>query len=87
MGVASGCNLWVWLSRGGCGYSVYIGVGNGCCVRRYIDFFILLIPTPFVLALFCSSSYPCFYVYLKNVFIHIIFFIMCIKVLKCILLH
>ena len=53
MGVASGCgeqevgvasgsgwNLWVWLV--------------GVVVRRYIDFIILLIPTPLVSALFCS---------------------------------
>ena len=53
MGVASGCgyqevgvasgsgwNLWVWL----------LGV-----VGRYIDFLILLIPTPLVSVLFCSS--------------------------------
>ena len=54
MGVASGCgekeagvasgsgwNLWVWLL--------------GVVVRRYIDFLILLIPTPHVSALFYSS--------------------------------
>ena len=54
MGVASGCgeqevgvasgsgwNLWVWLM--------------GVVVRRYIDFLILLIPTPLVSVLFCSS--------------------------------
>ena len=54
MGVASGCgeqevgvasgsgwNLWVWLL--------------GVVLRRYIDFFILLIPTPLVSVLFCSS--------------------------------
>ena len=54
MGLASGCgeeevgvaswsgwNLWVWL----------LGVG----LRRYIDFLILLIPTPLVSVLFCSS--------------------------------
>ena len=42
-GVASGigCNLWVWLV--------------GVVVRRYIDFLILLIPTPLVSVLFCSS--------------------------------
>ena len=42
-GVASGrgCNLWVWLL--------------GVVVRRYIDFLILLIPTPLVSVLFCSS--------------------------------
>ena len=54
MGVSSGCgeqevcvasgsgwNLWVWLL--------------GVVVRRYIDFLILLIPTPLVSVLFCSS--------------------------------
>ena len=57
MGVASGCgeqeagvashssgsgwNLWVWLL--------------GVVVRRYIDFLIILIPTPLVSVLFCSS--------------------------------
>ena len=53
MGVASGCgeqevgvasgsgwNLWVWLL--------------GVVVRRYIDFLILLIPTPLVSVLFYS---------------------------------
>ena len=42
-GVASrsGRNLWVWLL--------------GVVVRRYIDFLILLIPTPLVSVLFCSS--------------------------------
>ena len=38
--MASGWNLWVWLE--------YMSV----VVRRYID---LLIPTPLVSALFCSS--------------------------------
>ena len=64
MGVASGCgeqelgvasgsgwNLWVWLL--------------GVVVRRYIDFLILLIPTPLVSVLFCCSiptfcSFKCF---------------------------
>ena len=54
MGVASGCgeqevgvasgsgwNLWVWLL--------------GVVLRRYINFLILLIPTPLVSVLFCSS--------------------------------
>ena len=55
MGVASGCgeqevgvasgsgwNLWVWLL--------------GVVVRRYIDFLILLIPTPLVSVLFAAAS-------------------------------
>ena len=43
VGVASGSgwNLWMWLV--------------GVVVRRYIDFHILLIPTPRVSVLFCSS--------------------------------
>ena len=42
VGVASvsGWNLWVWLL--------------GVVLRRYIDFLILLIPTPLVSVLFCS---------------------------------
>ena len=53
-GVASGSgwNLWVWLL--------------GVVVRRYIDFLILLIPTPLVSVLFCSSI-PIF-VHLKKKF-------------------
>ena len=63
MGVASGCgeqeagvasgsrwNLWVWLL--------------GVVVRRYIDFLILLIPTPLVSVLFYSSI-PTFCSYFK----------------------
>ena len=55
MGVASGCgeqevgvasgsgwNLWVWLL--------------GVVVRRYIDFLILLIPTPLVSVFFTAAS-------------------------------
>ena len=48
----SGWNLWVWLL--------------GVVVRRYIDFLILLIPTPLVSVLFCSciptfcSFFKCF---------------------------
>ena len=66
MGVASGCgeqevgvasgsgwNLWVWLL--------------GVVLRRYIDFRILLIPTPLVSVLFCSSI-PTFLFIKKNVF-------------------
>ena len=43
VGVASGSgwNLWVWLL--------------GVVLRRYIDFLILLIPTPLLSVLFCSS--------------------------------
>ena len=67
MGVASGCgeqevgvasgsgwNLWVWLL--------------GVVVRRCIDFLILLIPTPLVSVLFCSSIPFIFYVLVPVLF-------------------
>ena len=63
MGVASGCgeqevgvasgsgwNLWVWLL--------------GVVLRRYIDFLILLIPTPLVSVLFGSSIPTSFFILL-----------------------
>ena len=67
MGVASGCgeqevgvasgsgwNLWVWLL--------------GVVVRRYIDFLILLIPTPLV-SVFFYSSIPTFCSFFKVFFV------------------
>ena len=64
MGVASGCgeqevgvasgsgwNLWVWLL--------------GVVLRRYIDFLILLIPTPLVSVLFGSSIPTSIFILLK----------------------
>ena len=56
MGVVSkrwvGWNLWVWLL--------------GVVLRRYIDFLILLIPTPLVAALFSAASL--LFVHLKKCF-------------------
>ena len=43
---ASGWNLWVWIL--------------GVVVRRYIDFLILLIPTPLVSVSFYSMQHPYF---------------------------
>ena len=54
VGVASGWNLWVWLL--------------GVVVRRYIDFLILLIPTPLVSVLFYSSI-PTFCSFFKMFFV------------------
>ena len=54
VGVASGWNLWVWVL--------------GVVVRRYIDFLILLIPTPLVSVLFYSSI-PAFCSFLKMFFV------------------
>ena len=33
-----------------------MGVATGCGCKRYIDFFILLIPTPLVSVLFAAAS-------------------------------
>ena len=68
MGVASGCgeqevgvasgsgwNLWVWLL--------------GMVLRRYIDFLILLIPTPLVSVLFCSSIPTFLFIKKKEFFV------------------
>ena len=52
MGVVS--RRWMWVES------------MGVVVRRYIDYLILLIPTPLVSALFCSSIV--LFVHLKNVF-------------------
>ena len=56
VGVASGSgwNLWVWLL--------------GVVVRRYIDFLILLIPTPLISVLFYSSI-PTFCSFKKMFFV------------------
>ena len=48
------CTEWVWLL--------------GVVVRRYIDFLILLIPTPLVFVLFCSSIPSLLFVHLKKYF-------------------
>ena len=52
----SGWNIWVWLV--------------GVIVRRYIDFLILLIPTPLVSVVFCSSIptviFVNFYIYIPT---------------------
>ena len=47
MASGSGWNLWVWLL--------------GVVVRRYIDFLILLIPTPLVSLLFCIPTFCSFF--------------------------
>ena len=44
-----------------------MGVATGCGFKRYIDFLILLIPTPLVSVLFCSSI-PTFLFIFLNVF-------------------
>ena len=52
MASGSEWNLCVWLAGGGCGWKLWVWL---VCVvvRRYKD--LLLIPTPLVSVLFCSS--------------------------------
>ena len=58
MGVASGSgwNLWVWLAGGGCSWNLWVWL-VGVVVKRYLDFLILLIPTPLVSVIFAAVSY------------------------------
>ena len=64
--VESGWNVWVWLVgvASGSGWNLWVWL-LGVVVRRYIDFLILLIPTPLVSALFCSSIPTSFFILLK----------------------
>ena len=59
MGVASGCGWKLWV--------LLVGV----VVRRYIDFLILLIPTPLISVLFCSSI-PTFCSFKKIFFVFVL---------------
>ena len=70
MGVASGCGEQEAGVASGSGWNLWVLL-LGVVVRRYIDFLILLIPTPLVSVLFYSSiptfcSFLCF-----SFFIHI----------------
>ena len=68
MASGSGWNLWVWLEGGGCGWNLWVWL-VGVVVRRYIDFLILLIPTPLASALFCSSIPTFFYFFYFMIFV------------------
>ena len=61
MASGSGWNLWMWRM-----WVEYMGV----VARRYIDFLILLIPTPLVSVLFCSRI-PTFCSVFKMVFVFV----------------
>ena len=64
----SGWNLWVWLL--------------GVVVRRYIDFLILLIPTPLVYVLFYSSIPTfCSFIYIIIVVVVIVYLHYCNKIM------
>ena len=58
------------VNRGGCGWNVWVWLVV-VVVRRYIDFLILLIPTPLVSVLFCSSI-PTFCSFF-NVFVLVVY--------------
>ena len=58
MGVVS--SRWEWMESMGVVSRRWVCL-VGVVVRRYIDFLILLIPTPLVSALFCSLLYLLFF--------------------------
>ena len=55
MGVASGCGEQEAGVATGCGWNLWVWL-LGVVVRRYIDFLILLIPTPLVSVLFFTVA-------------------------------
>ena len=60
MGMASGCGEQEAGVASGSGWNLWVWVESmGVVVRRYIDFLILLIPTPLVSVLFCSIPTFC----------------------------
>ena len=67
MGVASGCGEQEVGVASGSGWNLLVWL-LGVVLRRYIDFLILLIPTPLVSVLF-GSSIPIFCSFLKMFFI------------------
>ena len=81
MGVASGCGEQEVGVASGSGWNISVWL-LGVVVRRYIDFLILLIPTPLVSVLFYSSI-PTFCSFKINVFVlvPVLFcnYILCIK--------
>ena len=55
MGVASGCGEQEVGVASGSGWKLWVWL-LGVVLRRYIDFLILLIPTPLVSVFFCRAS-------------------------------
>ena len=68
MGVASGCGEQEVGVASGSGWNYGCGYWLGVVLRRYIDFLILLIPTPLVSVLFCSNI-PTFCSFFKMFFV------------------
>ena len=69
MASRSGWNLWVWLAEGGCGWNLWVWL-VGVVAKRYIDFLILLIPTPLVSVLFLRQ-HPYFLFIFKMFFVFV----------------
>ena len=65
MGVASGCGEQEVGVASGSGWKLWVWL-LGVVLRRYIDFLILLIPTPLVSVLFAAASL--LFVHFFNVF-------------------
>ena len=81
MGVASGCGEQEVGVASGSGWNLWVCL-LGVVVRRYIDFLILLIPTPLVSILFYSSIPTfCFFYFYFFVLVPVLFcnYILCIK--------
>ena len=76
----SGWNVWVWLAEGGCGLWEWVesmGVVSrrwmwvesmGVVVRRYIDFLILLIPTPLVSCIYSFLQQHPYFLFIFKMF-------------------
>ena len=56
--MASGWNVWVWLSGGGCGWKLLVWLVGVSSYNLYI-------PTALVSVLFCSSIPTSFFILLK----------------------
>ena len=69
MASGSEWNISVWLTGGVCGWNLWVWL-VGEVVRRYIDFLILLMPTPLVSAIFSAASLLLF-IFCFSFFIHI----------------
>ena len=69
MGVANGCGEQEVGVASGSGWNLWVCL-LGVVLRRYIDFLILLIPTPLVSVLF-GSSIPTSFFILLNIYIFV----------------
>ena len=65
MGVASGCSEQEVGVASGSGWNIWVWL-LGVVLRRYIDFLILLIPTPCICTFL--QQHPYFFVHLKKYF-------------------